>query len=648
MTPSAVTPPLNVAGRGRIAILPEFNALLNLLPEACMLVERPSGVVIQVNSALLKLTAFSSDELCGNPLINFIPDETISRLMPGEESQVLLNRRNRSPIAVVVQTSYLDVEGQWSLLSVVPAQRHQQSVLQKQETMFQVLLDLARLTEPPDLEQCFEKALLLAQSLLGTQLVCIYQADTQTPQLTKIASIEPVAVFPEVIPSTDFIRLARLSVWAPGKRVLTEIHRAGRIENLAYVASVPLGQEGALMGMLVAGAREDHPDEQQIRFLEILGAHISGAILHYILVGNLGDRIREQESLLAVGSDIMENAQEGIVVLDEGFRIAQINAAAEVMLGYADTEVRGQPVDNILIGADALATALENALHGIATHDLGNVHLHRRNGQSFPAHIQVIPAQRDQGLLALLVFVRDVTEYEQIRVRTQQLEHRALLGEFTAVFAHEVRNPINNISTGLQLLSSRLAHDDPNQELIGRMRDDCIRLHHLMESVLSFSRPGETKFEPIVMDIFLQRILDRWRPRLAKVNVEPYFQAEENLPRILGDPRTLEQVFTNLISNSIDAMSVSGGMLAIRVSRNNEVSNNPQVQITVSDNGPGIPDDIRERVFEPFVTNKPRGTGLGLAITKSIVTAHRGSISLNTFPGGTVFTINLPAYTNGE
>ena len=95
----------------------------------------------------------------------------------------------------------------------------------------------------------------------------------------------------------------------------------------------------------------------------------------------------------------------------------------------------------------------------------------------------------------IVIFLHDITENEQIRVKTQQLEQRAVLGEVTAIFAHEVRNPINNISMGLQLLGTKFAADDPNQELIGRLQTDCTRLTHLMESVLSFSRPMEFKME---------------------------------------------------------------------------------------------------------------------------------------------------------
>jgi signal transduction histidine kinase len=106
-------------------------------------------------------------------------------------------------------------------------------------------------------------------------------------------------------------------------------------------------------------------------------------------------------------------------------------------------------------------------------------------------------------------------------------------------------------------------------------------------------------------------------------------------------------VFINLINNAMDAMSKNGGLLAIRLVLCDEIKNRPQIEITISDNGPGIPDEIKDRIFEPFVTNNPKGTGLGLAITKRIITAHQGSIRLTTFPGGTVFHIYLPA-THGD
>jgi signal transduction histidine kinase len=111
-----------------------------------------------------------------------------------------------------------------------------------------------------------------------------------------------------------------------------------------------------------------------------------------------------------------------------------------------------------------------------------------------------------------------------------------------------------------------------------------------------------------------------------------------------GDRRAIEQVFTNLISNAVQAMSEAGGSLGIKTYLGNGIGDKPMVHITISDNGPGIPDNIKDRIFEPFFTTNPQGTGLGLAITKRIVHAHKGVIKVHTVPGGTVFLIQLPVF----
>jgi signal transduction histidine kinase len=175
------------------------------------------------------------------------------------------------------------------------------------------------------------------------------------------------------------------------------------------------------------------------------------------------------------------------------------------------------------------------------------------------------------------------------------------------------------------------------------MQHDCNRLTHLMESVLSFSRPQEYKFEPTDLGMLLKRILERWEPRMARANVKSLFLPGNDMPAVSGDPRALEQVFTNLISNAVQAMSSSGGSLAIKIEQTHPPQEHPQVVVSFTDSGPGIPDEIREHIFEPFITTNPQGTGLGLAITKRIVTAHKGSIFVTSFPGGTMFQVSLPA-----
>ena len=351
---------------------------------------------------------------------------------------------------------------------------------------------------------------------------------------------------------------------------------------------------------------------------------------------------------LQIGEAIAEQTQDGIILLSADLSIQQLNPTAETLLGYAAQEITGPPVNEVLIGPSNLVPAMQAAQQGVSTPNLGEVHLHRRDGVAFLAHISTIPLMDGEEVKGVLVLLRDLSAHEQFEIRNQQLEQRALLGEVTAIFAHEVRNPINNISTGLQLMGMNLPADDPNQEVISRLIEDCNRLTHLMQSVLTFSRPPENKFKHVVLAELIPTLLERWRPRLARLQVKHEFKSSVENSTIQGDPRALEQVFSNLIGNAVEAMKVTGGNLTIHIRPSGEEGGRPHIEVNVIDDGPGIPQDIIDRIFEPFVTTNRNGTGLGLSIAKRIVTAHKGTITVSSVPGGTVFQVKFPLIKDNE
>lgn len=620
---------------------PEFNALFQILPGPALLLDNTTEQIVQANSSFLQLTAYAINEIIKHPLrelIERLPDHPLT----GEDIlSASLMRRHRSPLEVNIQICVLDSNGRWLVLVIEPVEESQKSWLLRMEQVVQTLVELS--DHPSDDEpvgRSLDRSLSVISGLLNNTAAAVYRLNEEGTGILRAAAFGEADFFPETFDADDLLRLSKTMIWVPGRRMQADLHRIARVENLSYMATTPISHNG----VLVIAERKQEPLEYLPMLLEAAGKQISHCLAHSDQISGLHRLVEENRREHGIWRSAGENSQEGILLLTPDLKVNEMNPAAEWMLGYADEEVKGQPVENILIGTDRLSPALESAGQGIPTHNLGNVSLHRRYGQSFPAHIQVVPVEQQGAVIAIIVFFRDVSEHVEFRNRTQQLEQRAILGEVTAVFAHEVRNPINNISTGLQLLSVKLPEDDPNQENIARLLNDCNRLNHLMESVLNFSRHSEHKFEEIDPAVFLRRLLERWGPRMKKVNVESQLILEPETPKILGDPRSLEQVFTNLISNAVESMSGNGGTLGIRVSPFNQLPGRKQVEIIVSDDGPGIADEIRDRIFEPFLTTKSQGTGLGLAITKRIITAHRGSISLNTFPGGTVFQVILSAY----
>ncbi len=162
-----------------------------------------------------------------------------------------------------------------------------------------------------------------------------------------------------------------------------------------------------------------------------------------------------------------------------------------------------------------------------------------------------------------------------------------------------------------------------------------------MDSVLSFAKPLEYKMLQVDLDEMLTRLLERWRPRLVRLNISSFYETEVENPVVEGDLRALDQVFTNLISNSVNAMSEEGGSLGIKISIPDHEENLHFLKVTLTDSGHGIPDEIKAHMFKPFVTGSTHGTGLGLAITQRIINAHKGKIEVDSFAGGTIFKIFL-------
>lgn len=631
--------------RGKNPGATELSALLNMLNVPAVILEARHTTVLSANSEFLRLTAYSLTELGKVELRELLPDLSRYEMFMQGDHETRLSRHLREPLDVIVRSTLLDQGGSWYILTITPSEqfKKQQDDITWQERFTRSFQDFFNIISQPDMTASLSLGIDVCQKLLQTRTVAIFRYDSKLAQYKKTATSEnpDAPIFPEYISADSLQTESQTDIWTPGKRVVNEFHRIGRVANLPYIATTFLMQDTATLGILAVTDSQGTPIPNLERLIQLMGISIAGAIYHHILVQSLNNALSDHRRSLLIRDTALENTREGIILVKSDLTIESLNPSAEMILGYAGQEVIGAPVENILVGTETLIPALKAAMDGIPTHNLGNVSLHRRNGQSFLGHLQTIPIMAEDGLLSIIILIQDVSENEQIRVRTQQLEQRAVLGEVTAIFAHEVRNPINNISTGLQLLQMKFDAEDPNQEMIARLQHDCTRLTHLMESVLSFSRPMEYRMESTDLDMLLRRLLDRWRPRMTKANVQSYYQFEPGTLWVTGDVRALEQVFTNLVSNAIQAMK-NGGLLAVKVANKPGAGSSPEVEITISDNGPGIPDEIKDHIFEPFVTTNPQGTGLGLAITKRIINAHRGSIGLNSFPGGTVFHVCLP------
>ena len=220
---------------------------------------------------------------------------------------------------------------------------------------------------------------------------------------------------------------------------------------------------------------------------------------------------------------------------------------------------------------------------------------------------------------------------EQAQAEARRSERLAALGQLSAGLAHEIRNPLGVIKGSAEMLSQKLAQADPlATELAGYISTETNRLSALVTRFLDFARPLHADLAPRVLTSVLDRAMNDvaqfWKG--APVRVEKNYEAD--LPQVPIDEALVEQAFVNIIQNAYDAMNPSGGEVRVDVTRASRTQRNGDtvdgVEVRIADSGPGISPELREQIFNPFVTTKKTGVGLGLSIVSKIMDGHHGSI----------------------
>ena len=224
----------------------------------------------------------------------------------------------------------------------------------------------------------------------------------------------------------------------------------------------------------------------------------------------------------------------------------------------------------------------------------------------------------------------------EIEEQLRRADRLTALGELSAGMAHEIRNPLGSIKGTAEILRDGVAPDDPKLEFAEILIREVDRLNGVLEDFLRFARPTPVEHGHFSLSKVVGDVLDLTRQQASRSHIEVHVALDDDI-EMPGQGEQIKQVLLNLVLNALQAMS-EGGVLEVS-SKNLQ----HEVHIKVSDSGPGIAPEDRERIFNPFVTTREGGTGLGLAITQRIVHAHDGHIVLDSTPGkGASFTVCLP------
>jgi two-component system sensor kinase FixL len=352
---------------------------------------------------------------------------------------------------------------------------------------------------------------------------------------------------------------------------------------------------------------------------------------------DLEDRLRASE---ARWRSVIDSAVDGIIVIAANGHIEAFNPAAERLFGYREQEVVGQNV-NVLMPApyheehDAylaryLATGVQRII-GIGREITGR----RRDGSTFPLHLSV-GEMVTSGERRFTGILHDLTA--RVRMEEQLREQAALasLGEMAALIAHEVKNPLAGIRGAVQVIGGRLPAESREAAIAKEIVARIDGLNGLVKDLLLYARPPRPRPQLVDLRSLLNSTasLLAGDPAVAGVRVDVHGTARP----VMADPELLKIVFVNVLVNGAQAMQGKG---VLRVS---VASVDSHCRLSFHDSGPGIPADIREKIFTPFFTTKSAGSGLGLPTAKRLIEAHAGTIRIECPPdGGTMVTVHLPA-----
>jgi signal transduction histidine kinase len=254
-------------------------------------------------------------------------------------------------------------------------------------------------------------------------------------------------------------------------------------------------------------------------------------------------------------------------------------------------------------------------------------------------------------IIGAVMFFKDLTQVEQREERERLRDRLASLGEMAAGIAHELKNPLAGIEVMAGLLRRQVPDKKDAQSLLADILSEAKLANAIVVEMLEFVRPVRLQVEhTAIADILHQAVLlaESKAPRGA---VSVTMDVPNNLPQIQCDQNQLCQMFTNLIANAFEALEGKGAV-AIAASMG-ELEPDPEfgvapelaptIVVDVADNGPGVPPELSDRIYDPFFTTKVKGTGLGLGIVRKIVDAHDGRIDLHSSPdAGTRFRVTLP------
>jgi len=408
--------------------------------------------------------------------------------------------------------------------------------------------------------------------------------------------------------------------------------------------AVPLTKDGQVIGVLdVASEKKAAFEENDLRVIQQLAGQIMISFKNATLYDSATDTVRELRALEAFNRSVLENMPSGIVTVDENGIVTSVNATVKRALHKDDEDVVGRPVDSIVKLAPGARCYLREAVERGTEVRRGEARVILEGG----THVDIgmstsILRDEDGEITGAVGIITDLTKIKAMEEKMRRSDQLAVLGQMSASMAHEIKNPLAGISTGVEYLMESFDKADARREASQLILQEISRLDRIVRDLTSFAHRPPLYLVPLDLREMAKRTLCLLQQEIKAQDIQVETAYAEELPEIIGDEVQIGQVYLNLLLNGVQAMP-EGGVLKVSIHPESRESRD-LVVVEISDTGKGISPENLPKVFDPFFSTKRGGTGLGLAVTQRIVDDHGGVIEVVSEPGrGTTFRVELDA-----
>jgi signal transduction histidine kinase len=400
---------------------------------------------------------------------------------------------------------------------------------------------------------------------------------------------------------------------------------------LSHFALRPLEAIGQRLDRMTAGEIEPVPANRPARYDEY------GLVTTKI--DRLGQQMRDVKEVFSALKEnldqIMGNLQDGLMLFTQDARVVLVSASAEPFVGRERSQILGCGVTDIFARNTRLGRTVLEAFEQHRPVEQREVAA--ENGRRVQVSIDFI--EEGGNKIGALLTMRDAESVRKISDEIELSRRLAAIGRLTSGVAHEVRNPINAIMVHLEVLREKIKQIDPeskrHMDVIG---SEIQRLDRVVQTLVDFTKPVDLRLGDIDLRRVVEDVSVLAAPEAARQGVTVGCELPTEALVVKADADLVKQAVLNIALNGIQAMP-GGGALNLAARREDDA-----VEIEVRDQGPGIPPEIRDKIFNLYFTTKKSGSGIGLAMSYRVMQLHNGSVEFESEPGqGTVFHLRFPA-----